>query len=197
MPTEKAIFARIHKQVQAAARKKLVEKAGATGRYFFEEKHQPRYVNGVEAKTLRYNQTSCTTSWEWTVTAPAAVMGPFKGLLSDAKIILHYDSGHWGKDDCTVTMIHEDGTKQVVLAVTTEAKLNIPEIVDGWFYGVYVPGKWERLLDGPTLEAIAEKRKEATRRAERREGSILARNHAKQPASPGFRQKALENYGIQ
>ncbi len=196
MLTEKALFAQIRKRVESAARKKLIEKVGIAGRFFFEERHRPRYVSGIDAKTLHYDETSCTSSWEWTVTASAAVMGPFKGLLSEAKIILHYDLGHWGKDDCTVTLIHEDGTTQVVLAATTEGKLNAPEIVSGWFYGVYIPGKWERLLDGPTLEAISEKRKEATQQAAQREMSIMARNQAKSPASVGLQQRAFDNYGI-
>ncbi len=129
------------------------------------------------------------------MTAPAAVK--CGGVLSEAKIILHYNSGSWGKNDCTVTLIHEDGTKRVVLVATTEDRLKIPEVADGWFYGVYVPGKWECLLDGSKLEAIADKRKAFRYAMGRREGALMAKQNARQSASESFRQKALENYGIQ
>lgn len=187
--TEQVLRQRVHQRAVSAARKKLVDKAGAAGRHFFNN-HQARFVRDVMAKTVRYEQTSCTTSWEWMVVAPIAVE-------SDAKIIVQYDAGGWGTDIVTITLINADGTRRCVFRAQTNHDKKIgPEVVGDWFYRVYVPGTWERLLDGPKLEAIAEKRKEAAIRSERRESALLTKDFLKRSVSDSVANEAFTNYGI-
>ncbi len=188
-----ALSKKIHKRAEAAARKKLIDRLGEAGRHFFAEHHRGRYVVGVEVKTLHYDETSCITSWEWEVTCYTKVKGK-------AQIRLHYDLAGWGADKASVELILESGKAAPVLKArkVTDSHTPAPAEVasDGWFYETYVPGNWERYLDGPKLEEVAVARQNAEGVKRERLSKAEKKRRLLEPVSDYIRQEVLANYGI-
>lgn len=122
----------------------------------------------------------------------------FRKGIAEGKYMFHERCGKHGAYDRP--MYDKDGFHQFhtipICPKCEEEKMRAPEVADGWFYGVYIPGKWERLLDGPKLEAIVVKRNKLKLQAGQREMNLEAKYRASQPASEHFRQDALTNYGI-
>lgn len=189
-----ALSKKIHKRAEAAARKKLISRLGEAGRHFFAEHHRGRYVVGVEVKTLlHYDETSCTTSWEWEVTCYTKVKGK-------SQIRLRYDLAGWGADTALVELIHENGKVVPVLKARKMTESHTPapaEIAsDGWLYETYIPGNWERYLNGPKLEEVAVARQNAEGVKRERLSKAEKKRRLLEPVSDHIRQEVLANYGI-
>ena len=195
-----ALSKKIHNRVEAAARKKLIHRLGEAGRHFFKPRDHGGPVsrqvpNVIVRSPSPWSEGSCTTSWTWEVTCYTKVKGK-------SAICLRYELAGWGADKTLVELIHENGKVVPVLMahkVTDSPRSSVAaaEIAsDGWFYSVYVPGNWERYLDGPKLEKVAYGRQNAEDHARLRLSKAEKKRLLLEPVSPQLRQEVFENYGI-
>lgn len=193
-----ALSKKIHNRVEAAARKKLIHRLGEAGRHFFKAREHGGPVSRQVPNVLvtepdKWSQGSCTTSWTWEVICYTKIKGK-------AQIWLRYELAGWGADKASVELILENGTVVPVLVAhknTSSKAVTVAELAsDGWFYGVYVPGNWERYLDGPKLEKVAFGRQNAEDHQRLRLSKAEKKRRLLEPVSPQLQQEVFANYGI-
>jgi hypothetical protein len=224
--TREQLERKIRQRVKAATRKRLPEKVGEAGRHFFDDHRHFRGYTGAELRTLTaFDQTSCTTAWDWEITVPIAWASKNDDgwRVSEAKkwIILQYGFSHWGHSEASVklktrTMVPNEGvslsnaayfpewvqrdsfvTVLEARGVSDEEKKEPQADANGeWYYETYVPGPWERLLDGPKLEEAIERHRQAEVRLVRQQQARHERELKKSPAPAEHVKEAGKRYGI-